>query len=345
MKLSTAAGLGLLSASALALLTFACFAIPQESTPAPAPAPAPTPAPTQEQPAPAAAERAPLAPPRNTYFLGHSLTADVSDFVTHFARAAGKPFDFREQSILGSPLRWHWDEVERAKKPGYHSPFQPPHGAAYFNELPKGTFDALVMVDSVPRGGKELEEETVEYLVRFTELARKANPKIRVLFYEPWHCIHSGTEQGCHYDTSYPTTKLPWRERVEADGLMWDRIVATANAKLSKDGAPIESIPMARALGKLADAIEAGEVEGFKSWQELFVDDIHLTNPGKFFAGLVTYTVLFQHAPDRMPVPAVNRWGTSYWDQPNWQGLKWSAPLQAAARAMEKVAASLLPSK
>jgi len=335
MDLSPAARPGLLLALALSLTSFAC---PQDPAPAPAPAPAPSAAAQAAERAPLA----PLAPPRRVYFLGHSLLSDVPDFVAHFAAAIGVPFEYREQNIPGASLQWQWQEAERAKAPGYQSGFNPPFGGAYFDELPKGTYDAVVLVDSVPRGGAALESDSVEYLVRLTEMARKANPKVRVLFYEPWHCIHSGTAKGCEHDTSHPNSKLPWRERLAADGLMWERIVAAANAKLPEGAAPIEAIPMARALGRLADAIEAGEVEGFRSWQQLFADDIHLTHPGKFFAGLVTYTALYQRAPDRMPIAAKNRWGGSYWDHPNWQGEKWPAPSANAARAMERVAAEVL---
>ncbi len=304
---------------------------------------APVQEPVQSAPGAPAVAAAAVKPPASVYFIGHSLIADVPDFVAHFAAAAGvRPFAFKEQFILGSPLRWQWLEVERAAADGYQSPFRPPHQASYFEELPKGTHDALVLVDSVPRGGPELEAESTEYLLKFTQMARAANPGVRVLFYEPWHCIHSGTPAGCDHDKSYPTTALPWRERVEADAAMWTRIVAAANAKLPTDEPPIESIPVARALGLLADAIGRGEVEGFTNWQELFADDIHLSNPGKFFAALVTYAALFRKAPGNFPIAAKNRWGSGFWNEPNWQGKAWPAPTPAAARRMGEIAAQAL---
>ncbi len=290
----------------LALPLAACGRAHSEQEPTPAPEPK-----IDRPEAAAAPARPPAAPPTRIFYIGHSLFSDVPDLVTHLAGGSSQAPPWKEQFIPGAPLRWQWGEKERSEAPGYHSPFEPQFRQGWFTALPGGRYDALVVVDSVPRGGPETEAETVDYLARFAGVAREAVPQARVLIMEPWHCLDSGSAAGCPYDTFSPTRNLPWRKRLDADAPMWERIVGAASQRAPGLG-PIELIPAGRALGLLTDAIERGEVPGLSGIRDLFEDDIHLDNRGRYFVALIVHGALYGNIAAGRPVDARNRWGAPY---------------------------------
>lgn len=283
-----------------------------------------------------------LKAPERVFFIGHSLISDVPDMVGSLCAAAPvAKYSFKEQFIPGAPLRWQWEQEQRAKAPGYVSDFEPRFRGGYDVELAKGGWDALVLVEGVPIGARENEALTIDYLARFANFARKHNPGIRVVFYEPWPCIHSGTPKGCSYDEKSPTRELAWRERLEADGAMWKRIVDGASDKLEGGGARIELVPVARALGQLADAVKGGELEGFTKLEQFFEDEVHLSAYGKYYAALVVWSHLYQRSPVGRPIAVSDRWSNPYWDNAKFNRLV-PAPKVAVAKRMQEIAAKAL---
>lgn len=276
------------------------------------------------------------APPSRirAFYIGHSLASDIPDLVRALCQATpGVEFSFRDQNIPGSPLRWNWDE--RDKPEGRQARFEPQFQGHFHKVVPQGGFDTLVMVDSVPRG-PEMMAETREYAGKFIGEFLKASPGGRVFIYEPWHCLKTGTPEGCAYDNSSPTRTLKWLERVAADAAMWDGLVR--DLRTDFPGASIELIPAARALARLERAVVAGEVPGFKTLQDLFEDDIHPTPVGKYFVGALHYAMLTGRSPVGLPADVKDRWGRSYWNTPNWRQMSWPMPEAAAVRKMQEIA-------
>lgn len=267
------------------------------------------------------------------YYIGHSLISDIPDMVGGLAKAGGVvAFSFKEQFIPGAALRWQWEERERsAGKPSDEPQFR----VRWFEAFPTGKFDTLVMIDSVPRGPKEM-GDTREYAGKLIGEAVKGNSKTRVFIYEPWHCLKTGTPEGCAYDKSSPTRDLKWPERVAADSAMWDKVVE--DLKKDHPGVEIRLIPAARGLARLEAAILKGEVAGMKTLEDCFSDEIH-TNPyGKYFIACLHYAMLTGKSPVGLPVEVKDRWGRSYWHTPNWEKKSWKAPEAGAVRKMQEIA-------
>lgn len=277
-------------------------------------------------------DRGGAAAPKRLFYIGHSLQSNIPDMVSELlvAGTGDRPM-WKEQHILGSPLRWQWDEPTREKK----TEFEPTYQVAYDKGLREGKIDALILTDSVPRGGKELEDESVDYLTRFAKFAKEANPDITIYYYETWHCNESGTEKGCAYDTASPTRTLKWRERLDADRAMWERIVDKA---AEASGARILIIPAGQGMARLADAIERGEVPGFKTARDLFTDDIHVTPYANYFIACLHYAALTGRSPVGLAYDIKDRWGRGYWTVPDWTGKLWPAPDPAAVRKMQEIA-------
>lgn len=251
---------------------------------------------------------------------------------TGAASGAAPTFRFKEQFIPGAPLRWQWGEQER--EPAKRSQQEPTFRGLWFEELPRGGWDALVLVDSVPRGASMMEESR-DYAGRFITEATKHSKDVRVYIYEPWHCLKSGTPEGCDYD-KVETSSTPWRPRLAADAPMWDELVA--DLKKDHPTVSIRLIPAGRALGALADASAAGTVPGFTSIDAFFDDDIHPNAYGKYFIACLHYAALTGESPVGLPVEVKGRWGGSYWNTPNWQKKQWAPPSEASVKRLQEIA-------
>lgn len=273
----------------------------------------------------------------DAFYIGHSLCSEIPDMVAAFCAARGREkghprFRFKEQFMLGTGLAKQW--AQRDLAPTQRAELEPRFQGFWFDELPKGGWDAMVMIDSVPRG-KSMMPETLAYASQLAAAAIEQSPGVRVLIYEPWHCTASGTEKGCAHDKA-ETHDLRWRERLHADAPMWDQLVA--DLQQAQPHAKVSLVPAGRALGVLADAVAAGKVKGFQDITEFFGDEIHLAPYGKYFVACLHYTALTGRSPVGLPIDIADRWGRSFWDTPNWAKQQWSAPAPEAVATLQEIA-------
>lgn len=224
------------------------------------------------------------------FYIGHSLSDQIPDMVQSLANDHFEAdFDWVYQSIPGAPLRWQWDR----KTANDYIP-NPPYYYGFYDEvggLPNGTFDVLVLTESVPRYGN-LIDETYEYADSFFNYAQRHNPSIKVYLYEDWHCILSGTPTQCDYDED----SNPWRQRLEDDLPMWESVVDTLNQRYSPAD-PVCLIPAAQGLAQVYDSIYAGALPGLERIEDIFHDNIHLNDLGKYFVACVHFATIFETSP------------------------------------------------
>lgn len=265
------------------------------------------------------------------YSIGHSLSSEIPDMVGSLARSSNHQYEFQEQFRLGASLEMQWKEA--TKGPGQWDDKQ--FRIIYPNSLGKGGYDAVVLIDSVPRGGEWQEKNSIEYLTKFVEYIAKTNPNANIYYSEPWHSLKSGTGTA-EWDTHSPTRTLPWRKRIDADAPMWKRIVDTVG---STTGKPITMIRQAQALGALSDAVEAGKVPGFSKTSDLFGDDIHLKPYGMYFIALLHYAVMFNNDPRGKTADLKNRWGNPYWNHKFYDGKTYPPMDPQAVKVMQEIAA------
>ncbi len=224
------------------------------------------------------------------FYVGHSLSDQIPDMVKSLAMDhLSTEFDWVYQSIPGAPLRWQWDR----KDANDYTP-NPPHYYGFYDEnggLPLGDFDVVVLTEAVPRYG-DLIEETYEYADSFFVFALLYQPNVKVYLYEDWHCILSGTPTGCDYDID----SNPWRERLDDDLPMWESVVDTLNHRYSPAN-PVCLIPAAQGLAQVYDSVAMGTMPGLNSIEDLFSDNIHLNDVGKYFVACVHFATIFETSP------------------------------------------------
>lgn len=255
-----------------------------------------------------------MAQPQNAFYIGHSLSDQIPDMVKSLSDDhPNVEFDWAYQSIPGAPLRWQWD---RKKEKDY--PENPPYYYSFFSEvggLPTGDYNVLVLTESVPRYWSII-DDSYQYADSLVAYALGYNQNIQIYLYEDWHCIKSGTPTGCDYDID----ANPWRQRLDDDLPMWESIVDTLNNRFNPAN-PVCLIPAGQGLARLYDAIEAGEIPGISSMVDLFSDDIHLNDVGKYFVACVHFAMIHNENPIGLTNQLQVWWGGDF-DAPTTQQAK-----------------------
>ncbi len=243
-----------------------------------------------------------------SFYVGHSLTDYIAEMVLRLSEDDSETsFDFAYQQILGSPLRWQWQALERQDYVNF------PDGKifAFYDEengLPAGDFTHLVLTESVPRHFNEWGiVETYYYLDSFYNYAIADNPDIKPYLYEVWHCIESGTPTGCDYDVD----TNPFRQRLTDDLPMWESAVDTFNTR-NNPVHPMKLIPAGQAVGLFYDKIYNGEIPGITSIEDVFDDNIHGNDTLRYLVACVHYATLFERSPVGLTNELYNWWGGAF---------------------------------
>lgn len=245
-------------------------------------------------------------------FIGHSLFGKINpDMLADLLRGTGIETRVEAQIINGAPLKWNWTRSDEAE------------GVDARAVLPSGAFGTVILTEAVPLDNHLKWSATGEHLLNFADLARAARPDAQVFLQETWHSLHSGTGVEVAHDEGADT---PWRERLAQDLPKWQGVVDAANAA-RPDAPPIRLIPAGQALGRLADAIDAGTVPGLAEIDELFSDDIHLDDLGFWFVSMVQFAVLTGDTPEGLPAQLHDRWGNPF-----------DAPDAALAQRLQQIA-------
>jgi len=241
------------------------------------------------------------------FYIGHSLTDQVPDMVKSLADDhAQVSFNWVLQSIPGAPLHWQWGRMAADDytpiPPHYYGFYHPTHG------LPNGNFNVLVLTESVPRINESWSiGATYEYTELFAEYATDFNPNTQVYIYEVWHCLESGTPTGCDFDFD----SNPWRQRLEDDLPMWESVVDHLNNELQLNQ-EVCLIPGGQGLARLYDEILLGTVPGISVIADLFSDNIHLTDQGKYFIACIHFAMLTGQNPIGLTHQTQVWWGGDF---------------------------------
>lgn len=263
-----------------------------------------------------------FAQQQQVFYIGHSLSDQIPDMCKSLSDDHPQvDMDWRYQWIPGAPLRWQWQRMAAQDYQG-----NPPHYYAFYHPsqgLPSGQFDVMVLTESVPRTYAPWGiEETYLYADSFYMFATQYRPDIRVFLYEVWHCLQSGTPTGCDWDTD----SNPWRQRLNDDLPMWESAVEYLNQKYQPE-IPVCLIPGGQGLARLHDAILEGTVPGLQAIEDVFSDDIHLTDIGKYFVACIHFAMIHNTSPVGLTHQTQVWWGGDF-----------DAPSPALAERLQEIA-------
>ncbi len=236
-----------------------------------------------------------MAQTNKTFFLGHSLVNfDMPNMVNKLSIAGAKAFSYNVNIINGAPLVYHWNNPTSGQ------------GSPWKTTLPQGGLEHFIVTEAVPLLGHLQYSNTYRIADSLYQFAKLQNPNIKYYIYETWHCNTTGTPAGCPWDND---DALLWRQRLTADLPKWEGIADSMNLIYPDD---MLVIPAGQALARLSDNIIANAVPGFTSTNQLFSDDIHLTNIGNYFIASLIYGVIHKVSPVGLPNQLTDVWGVPY---------------------------------
>jgi hypothetical protein len=243
------------------------------------------------------------------FYSGHSLSEGVPEVVERIARSLGHRLDFEAQ-VLGYSLlrqRTKGAVASATEWPGYRAGHnRKGAGLNVAEELRQprrlaasDKYDVLVVTERHDLPAIARKERTAFYLTDMARHLVAGNPDAEVLLYHTWLNLD-------------PDAPWPWIEYERAVSPMWECIASRANLDLPARGtAPrVRVLPGAGALAELAAALWDGKVPavgGTSPGQRvrlLFVDNVHMSDAGRYFIALVHYAVLFGHNPEGATIPA-----------------------------------------
>ncbi|MDB6176898.1 hypothetical protein PAF17_05180 [Paracoccus sp. Z330] len=214
-------------------------------------------------------------------FIGLGLFApELPQMVEAAGRMSGATTTRVEARLAPhGPLKFHW--LNAAAGPG-------PDPRAL---LTSGRFDHVLMTETLPLIDNLDRHDSIEYAIRFRNLALRNNPNAQTYLYESWPELQSDR----HGD---------WRRGVAAGGVFWRAVVKAVNEQPFAGSAapPMRLIPMAQGLLELDDAIRAGRVPGLDALEQVFLDGHHLNGRGSYFAAMLLHAALSDEDPTGLPV-------------------------------------------
>ncbi|MFN4155731.1 MAG: hypothetical protein ACK4HF_13835 [Paracoccaceae bacterium] len=227
----------------------------------------------------------PLPPPEGpvaVYHLGHSLVG--RDMPAMLAQMAGH--DHASQLGWGSSLKDHWTgDIAGFDTENAHARHRPAGQA-----LDSGDYPVVVLTEMVEIRAAIRYHDSARHLALWAARARKARPDVRLYLYETWH------------NTDDPEG---WLERIDSDGARYWHGDLLAGAMAQDGVGEIYVIPGGPVMAAAVRAIEAGQVPGLTSRDDLFargdsgaVDTIHFNDIGAYLMALTHYAVIYQRSPE-----------------------------------------------
>ncbi|QYK42265.1 MAG: hypothetical protein KF887_03805 [Paracoccaceae bacterium] len=235
-----------------------------------------------------------LPPPEGAlsiYHLGHSLVGrDMPAMVAQLAGAAGLDgHAWHSQLGWGASLDQHWrDEVPGFEQENGTPAFRPARAA-----LASGDYDAVVLTEMVELRDAIRWHDSARALADWAALARAGRGDARVYLYETWHRLDDPDG---------------WLSRLDADlPRLWEGVLLRQAMARSGVGT-IHVIPAGQAMAAVVRAVEAGEIPGLTTRDDLFartpegmLDPIHLNDIGAYVVALTHFAVLYGRSPEGLP--------------------------------------------
>ncbi|MBO9436732.1 hypothetical protein J7394_21195 [Ruegeria sp. R13_0] len=222
--------------------------------------------------------------PVNVFHLGHSLVGP--NIPVMLMQLAGDGHNYSSQLGWGTPLKAHWDQGESLA--GFELLNMPTDYKNAKDALATGNYDTLILTEMVEIRDAIKYHDSETYLHEWVQLARQANPDIRIYLYETWHPLDG---------------KEDWLERLDKDlERYWEKEILRRALAREDQPKPIYVIPAGQVVAQFVREVESrGGVGPISSREDLFFDNIHLSDYGTYLVALTHYAVLYQTSPVGLP--------------------------------------------
>lgn len=232
----------------------------------------------------------------STYFVGHSLVGHtMPEMLNQLALSKGINYSSSRQVINGAPLKYNWENPDRGEIGNYTL------------DLSTANYNTLILTEAIPLDNHITWSDTNVMASNFYNYFDIYINNGTSYIYETWHCLNSGTPEGCAYDDG---DTVLWRERLDQDLSKWEAIADYINNQNSN--ANTKLIPAGQAMALLYDEIALNNLNGITNISDFYSDDIHLNDMDNYYIACVMYATLFNDTPIGLTREINNPWGTPY---------------------------------
>ncbi len=243
------------------------------------------------------------------FYSGHSLSEGVPEVVEQIAGDLGHRLQFEVQ-LLGYSLlrqRTKGEVLSGSEWSGYWAGQNRRNVALNVAEelrhprrLASGDkYDVAVITERHDLPANARKERTAFYLIDMAKHLLAGNPDAEVLLYHSW----------LHVD---PDDPWPWIQYERTVSQLWECVASRANLELPAraDAPRVRVLPGGGALAELVAALWDSKVPGVMPLEPgarvrlLFSDNVHMSDIGRYYMGLVHYAVLFGRSPEGASIPA-----------------------------------------
>lgn len=188
-------------------------------------------------------------------------------------------------TVPGSPMEWRWNN-------------RTPYPVDAYVSI--GDYDVMVITERVPLSGTfEAHKSDQAALTWFNHAWTKGRggKGSDSILYASWVEWDSGPGS----DYPYTDGQLPFRERLEPEMRLWEKIADYVNAN-RPDGSPAMTIiPGPLIMAAVYDAIQAGTAPGLTHIKDLFTDNIHINEIGAYLISIAHFSVIYRRDPRLVP--------------------------------------------
>ena len=247
--------------------------------------------------------------PQEIGVVGHSLVDGMFPFFNNLLPSGGHAY---RHSFPGAPLADNWTATVDENT----------YDRNVRTMLGDGVLDHVILTQAGPIVGYM--DVTVDDFMVWYDHGKANNPSVGVWFYWIWPFI-----------PDWETTPdwAAWLTLIEEDAERFDTLTQLIN--LESDPTRVYAMPCGPAMAALYDAIENEEITGLTDMADIFIDDIHLSEIGGYFIGLVHWAVIH----GRSPVGLSWEISASVWEPNTIDGLTEAMAADLQALAWEVVSA------
>jgi len=231
---------------------------------------------------PALPREKPVEGSLNIYHLGHSLVG--RDMPAMLAQLAGAGHDYGVQLGWGTSLSQHLAGPEAIF--GFAEENMTSRFVPLDHALADPGYDALVFTESIGLREAIRYHDSTNAVTQLVRRATEANPDLAIYLYETWHPQYEGD----------------WLSRIPDDWhTYWlPHLLAAA---IHVAGKEVHVVPAGTVMARLVQKVDAtpGGLGGMTRREDLFKDEIHLSDIGLYLVALTHYAAVYRRSPVGLP--------------------------------------------
>jgi hypothetical protein len=237
------------------------------------------------------ASAAPGGQTLRAYFVGNSLTNQMDPAsIGSMATSRGNTLVYGKHIDFGQALEQMWANPSGADETV--GPF-----GAFPNALTNYQWDAISLQPFQRPIGEPVGDRIA--LRNFINLARTGSPNARFFLYSGWPFKYDGAP--LMYDQRWlQPYSGQWDDTIRTRDF-YAKLVGAVREDIPTIAPSILLVPTGEVLFELNRRMHAGEVPGYSDVGELYSDQLHLNETGRYLCALTFYATMFKQDPRGLP--------------------------------------------